>query len=237
MGKGTPLRVATIPFKRTGFWFSPVSIGPVSLPVPKSLPQIPAGELTENDLGNPNKNILMSNSGAFLTPATALVAMISDQEQTYFVRIVPITKNGTAGTPTIPETVVIRRPHPCQENSPGTVKTDLVIKTPTDEIELFYMTLLLPDWIRTDQNGALVSRAQFVTVTSPPYCGAAATGNSMIDSTNTQFCNMYGGCESGYHFKAGPAESHWYDTVWDIIKGMFMARITVTKRSLQPGQR
>ncbi len=227
-GQGKPLSLATIPFTGTGFWYSPVSIGPVSLPVPKSLAQIPAGELTENDLGNPNKNIILSNSGAFIAPATALGAMISDQEQTFYVRIVPISKNGTAGTPTIPVTVVVRRPHPCPENSPGNVKTDLVIKPPTAEIRSFYMTLLLPDWIRTDQNGALVSRAHFVTVASPPYCEATATGNSMIDSTNTQFCTMYGGSEPGYHFYADPAESHWYDTVWDIIKGMFMALTTVT---------
>ena len=34
---------------------------------------------------------------------------------------------------------------------------------------------------------------------------------------------MYGGGAIGYHFYADPAESHWYDTVWDIITGLFGA--------------
>jgi hypothetical protein len=38
---------------------------------------------------------------------------------------------------------------------------------------------------------------------------------------------MYGGTEPGYHFYADPAEEHWYDTAWDIIKGLFDAFTTV----------
>jgi hypothetical protein len=141
--------------------------------------------------------------------------------------VVPVSKNGTVGIATLPVTVTVKRPHPCPADTPSTVESTILVKPPSAEIKSFYMNLIIPDWIRTDQNGALVSRAHFVTVTTPPYCAAPATGNSMIDSSNAQFCSMYGGSQPNYHFYADPAESHWYDTVWDIIKGMFSALSSV----------
>ncbi|MEI7856717.1 MAG: hypothetical protein WCH85_04360, partial [Methanomicrobiales archaeon] len=227
-GQGKPMELATIPFTGTGFWYSSLMIGPVPVPVPKSFAQIAVGELTEKDLGYPNRNIILSESAAFSAPSSPLGSMISEQDQTYYVRIVPIAKNGTAGIPAVPVTVTVKRPQPCPADSPGDVKSEILIKPPSAQITSFYMTLLIPDWIRTDQNGALVSRAHFVTVAPPPYCSAPVTGNTMMDSANVQFCCMYGGSEPGYHFYADPAESHWYDTVWDIIKGMFMALKAVT---------
>jgi hypothetical protein len=45
-------------------------------------------------------------------------------------------------------------------------------------------------------------------------------------------CNGYraltGGGNPNYHFIIDPPASHWYDTVWDILAGLFMAFSTVT---------
>ncbi len=172
-------------------------------------------------------NMILSDSSSFTPPSSVLGSLIADMDETYYVRVVPMAKNGSAGVPTIPVTVTVRRPQPCPATSPGDVKTDILVKPPSAQVSSFYMTLFIPDWVRTDQNGALVSRAHFVTVASPPYCSRVASGNSMTDSMNTNFCSMFGGSEPGYHFYADPAESHWYDTVWDIIKGMFMALSSV----------
>lgn len=226
-GQGKPMGLAKIPLTSTGLWYKKANLGPFTIPVPSSLADIPAGTVTENDVANPNENMILSDaSTSFLHESSAIASAMADMDSTYYVRVVPIGKNGSGGIPTMPVTVTVKRPHPCPTKASDTQATVLV-NLPSAQISSFYMTLLIPDWIRTDQNGALVSRAHFVTVAKPPMCDAPVTGNSMIDSNNAQFCTMYGGSEPGYHFYADPAESHWYDTVWDIIKGLFMALKTV----------
>ena len=41
------------------------------------------------------------------------------------------------------------------------------------------------------------------------------------------FAKSSEGNQPGYHFYADPEGEHWYDTVWDIIKGLFMAFKTI----------
>jgi hypothetical protein len=137
-------------------------------------------------------------------------------------------KDGSAGIPTIPVTVTVLRPESCPPSPPPNTENDIIVKPPSATGASFYLTSFVPDWIHTNDKGALVSRAHFVTVATPPYCTAptpTATGimGGLTGSVNSQFCAQYGGSQPGYHFYADPAETHWYDTVWDIITGIFSA--------------
>lgn len=225
-GQGKPMGLAKIPFTESGIWFKKFHAGPLTIPVPDSLAAIPVGEYTEQDLADPNGDMIFSDPGyTKVQVPTAFSEALMEMDQTFYVRIVPIHKDGTAGTPTLPVTVTVKRPHPCPANTPSEVTTSVVVKPPSAEITSFYMNLIVPDWIHTDQNGVLVSRAHFVTVATPPYC--SQLGGSGMPFDNAQFCEMFGGSEPGYHFYADPAESHWYDTVWDIITGLFSALSSV----------
>ena len=133
------------------------------------------------------------------------------------------TATALPGIPTLPVTVTVVRPEPCPPNPPSNTENDIVVKPPSATVESFYMTLFVPDCIRTYQDGKLAARAHFVTVSPPPYCADTSGQNVEIGLSNTQMCAMYGGNITGYHFYADPAESHWYDTVWDIISGSFSA--------------
>ncbi len=227
-GQGKPMGLAKIPFTSSGIWIKSAHLGPVTLPFPAGFAQIPDGEVLEQDIGNPNQNMILSDAATSLGFDTGPIATaLSEMDHTYYVRVVTFTKDGTAGIPTIPVSVTVKRPQPCPDVGSGEVQENVVVKPPTAEVRSFYTTVFVPDWVHTDQNGALVSRAHFVTVATPPQCSAAKTGNSMTDNFNTQICSIYGGSEPGYHFYADPAEDHWYDTVWDIIKGLFSAFTTV----------
>jgi len=227
-GQGRPMDLVKIPFTASGIWIKQARFGPVSIPMPAGIAQIPAGEVTEQDLGNPNRNMILSEEVSPLAFSTTPIAtMLSEMDQTYFVRIVPIGKNGNAGIPTIPVTVTVKRPQPCSDTGSGTVQENIVVKPPSAEVRSFYGTVFVPDWIRTDDKGALVSRAHFVTVAAPPQCSAKPSGNPTMDALNAKLCSQYGGVEPGFHFYADPEEDHWYDTVWDIIKGLFEAFTTV----------
>jgi hypothetical protein len=223
-GRGTAMDVFKIPVINLGIWTKKSSSGPLGLLVPAGISFIPAGELTEAELGNPNGNIMLSDPDRSLVRTSSYAeAAIANLPKTYYVRVVPIRADGTAGVPTIPVTVTVVRPQPCPPDGPADVVKDVTIRPPSATVASFYMTSFVPDWIHTDQNGELVARAHFVTVSPNPACSAAATGNQVTDSLNAQLCAMTGGSEPGYHFYADPAETHWYDTVWDIITGLFGA--------------
>ena len=223
-GKGMTQGLTKIPLTGIGVYTKKATIGPVTIPVPSGITMIAAGDLIENELGNPNQNMYLgTESASFSHVPSALASAMLDSPQTFYVRIVPIHKDGTPGVPSLPVTVTAVRPKPCPPKPPANSENDIVIRPPSGSVSSFYMTSFIPTWVRTDQNGKLVARAFFVTVATPPYCSATATGNSMTDNLNSQMCAMYGGGQVGYHFYADPAESHWYDTVWDIISGLFGA--------------
>ncbi|MGA2120902.1 MAG: PEGA domain-containing protein [Methanoregula sp.] len=227
-GQGKPMGLLKIPLTGSGIWYKKASVGPLTIPVPDSFVQVPAGELTEQDVGNPNDNMILSEaSSSSLQGASAFAILFADMDHTYYVRIIPISKNGNAGVPTMPVTVTVKRPVPCPATGTGNVQSDVLVRPPSATISAFYMTLFVPDWIRTYQDGSLEARAHFVTVATPPFCSAPVTGNQAIDMLNAQSCSMFGGSQPGYHFYADPAESHWYDTVWDIITALFQAFKTV----------
>jgi hypothetical protein len=223
-GKGTSLGMFRIPLTGIAFPMKKSTIGPLTLSLPVGITMIPAGESTESELGNPNENMILSTSASFMAHSSAIEKALADLPQTYYVRVVPMRSDGTAGIPTIPVTVTVVRPQPCPPNPPSNTENDIIVKPPSASVASFYMTSFIPDWIHTDDKGALVSRAYFVTVTSPPFCNdTASQPGSVFANLNASLCSQYGGEQPGYHFYADPAETHWYDTVWDIITGLFSA--------------
>jgi hypothetical protein len=222
-GKGTAMGIARIPWTGLAIYTRKFKLGPVSIPVPASIDSIPPGELTEQDLGNPNENMILSSTQDTGYISSVVGTALLDYPTTYYVRVVPIHKDGTAGIPALPVTVTVVRPHPCPPTPHGDTTTDVVVRPPSAQVVSFYMTSFVPDWIHTDQNGNLVARARFVTVTPPPYCDGQKQQDPMYGSLYSQLCSNYGGGRAGYHFYADPAEEHWYDTVWGIITGLFSA--------------
>jgi hypothetical protein len=228
-GKGRPMGAVRIPLTGIVIWTKKGAAGPITVPLPAGLGFLNAGEQTESELGNPNANMVLSSSAIPSRAVTATESAIANLPRTYYVRVVPMHSDGTGGVPTIPVTVTVVRPQPCPPQPPANTEQDILVRPPSGTVASFYMTSFVPDWIHTDQNGALVSRAHFVTVTSPPACTAPkATSSGMMggqtmDQLNAQACAQYGGSQPGYHFYADPEESHWYDTVWDIITSLFSA--------------
>ncbi len=223
-GKGTPMALARIPLTGAGVYMKKVTLGPLSFPVPAGFTMIPAGESTEQELGNPNENMVLSTAGISSSNVhSAVESALMELPQTFYVRIVPMHSDGTAGIPSLPVTVKMVRPKPCPLNPPANSEIDIVMRPPSATVASFYMTSFIPDWIHTDQDGKLVSRAHFVTVSSPPYCKDTSGQSTMTGSLDAQMCAQYGGSQPGYHFYADPAEDHWYDTVWNIITSLFSA--------------
>ena len=224
-GRGMTMGSFQIPGTEIGIYTKKAKIGPVSVPYPAAIGTIPSGAMTEARLGNPNENTIISTSASFSgAGASALESALQDMPQTYYVRVVPIRHDGSAGIPTMPVTVTVVRPKPCPPTPPANSVNYVEAKPPSAEIASFYMTSFVPDWIHTDQDGKLVSRAYFVTVAKPPYCDAPSQQQDpMFGQLNSQLCSFYGGGQAGYHFYADPKENHWYDTVWDIVVGLFGA--------------
>ncbi len=214
-GKGTPMGMVRVPLTGIGIWTKKGSVGPISVPVPAGLAFLKPGERTEAELGNPNENLILASPGVFRNPTMA-ETMIRNIPQTFWVRVVPLYDNGSAGVPTLPVRVTVVRPTPCPPDAPADTTDEIVMRPPSAKVASFYMTLFVPDWIHTDDQGKLVSRAYFVTVTSPPYC----SGSGPMDPA---LCTMYGGSEPGYHFYADPEEEHWYDTFVEIFEALFSA--------------
>jgi len=222
-GKGKPMGVVKVPVINLGIWTAKTKIGGLTLPVPAAVSFLPAGELTESELGNPNGDMILSEMTDVNPTATFTEAAIAGLPKQFYVRVVPMNPDGSAGIPTIPVTVTVLRPDACPPSPPPGTENDVFIKPPSGTVASFYLTSFVPDWIHTDDTGALVFRAYFVTVAPNPACSAPKSGNSLIDDLNSQSCAQTGGSVPGYHFYADPVEKHWYDTVWDIITGIFGA--------------
>ena len=248
-GQGTPRSMVKIPGLSVGIYTDTASLGPLTIPYPAEIRFLSAGDLSENQLGDPNRNIVLS-TGAWPPAAstTNKVSALLDTNPKYYVRVVPVTADGTAGIPTIPVEVTVTHPEPCppcpSADSSGT--QTFTIKPPSVQVSSFYMTSFAPDWIRTDDQGNLVSRAHYVSVSVPPNCdpntpaqpptdvGKALSdclsANNGDSSKCSNFWNDATQCYAfktrahgivGYHFYSDPPEGHWYDILVDIVSGLF----------------
>ena len=221
-GMGTSTPMVRIPFTGIGIYTKKVW----SLPLPAGVEMIPPGELTEQELGSPNENVLLSTEDLSSSAVrTSVESALMDMPQTFYVRIVPIHHDGTAGIPTLPVKVTAVRPVSSCPTPPPPANSNIYvqIKPPSGKVSSFYMTNLLPIWIETDQDGNLAARAHFVTVATPPFCSASSSSAGIYGSMYQQMCANFGGSQPGYHFYADPKDDHWYDTVWDVITGLFGA--------------
>lgn len=206
-GKGTPMRMAKLPFTPVGIYLRETSIGPLTLSLPQSIAFIARDEFIEQDLGNPNENMVLSCSGCLQNvDPTSLEMYIMNMDQTFYIRVVPIRKDGTVGIPTLPVEVTVKRPRPCPPPRPPGSVDNLVVRPPSAQVVSFYMNSFYGQHIQTDQNGKPVTKVHYLVITAPPVI------NGITISPN----------QPGYHFSVEPEEEHWYDTVGDIFTGLFM---------------
>jgi hypothetical protein len=227
-GAGKPLAIAKVPGTSLGLTLKKIAIGPFSLGVPSGIVSVPAGELTEAEVGNPNENMLRVCSGClFARPPTVIETGLLDMDRTYYVRVVPIRKDGTAGIPSLPVEVEVRRPEPCPPSPPPDTTQIVTVRPPSVKVASFYLQAFMRnDWIHTDQNGKLVSRTYYLSVTAPPGCDPAAEVQKSLfqqDPTCMQYIARTGGGQPNYHFFIDPPEGHWYDVFGDILTGLFAA--------------
>ncbi len=230
-GRGMSLPVVKIPGTGAGFPIKKLSIGPVSFGVPVGIVSVPAGALTESDLGNPNENLpAVCYSCTPAHTATAAETIIGNMDQVFYVRVVPIHSDGTAGIPSYPVEVRVVRPQPCPADTPSDTETDVIARPPSAKVASFYLQAFLPnDWIHTDQNGKLVAPARYLTVTAPPGCDPSQKQNAM--TAEGMACSAYisltNGGNANYHYIVNPPDSSWYDTFFDVLEGLFEAFETV----------
>jgi hypothetical protein len=225
-GQGRSKGLAKVPFLSYGFWFSEKRIGQWDLPVPSGFTAIPLGELTEADLGYPNRDLILACTPSTCTvdnPAnhpdsrqrTQFDEAVAGSTQTFYVRVVPFSKNGVAGTPTLPVTVTVARPHPCPKEIPPDVTNTIFIRPPSVEIVSFYMNSLVPNPSPPPTEGARV-----VTVASPLYCSPPPI--DLLADQWSVMCGRFGGSTPGYHTYTDPVpEESWWDKVVDAVTSVF----------------
>jgi hypothetical protein len=230
-GKGVPLGITKLPVGNAGILSKKVSFGPVSFGMPSGITGISEGDLVESDLGDPNDKMLsVCQDCISLRNPTTFESALLGMDKTFYVRVVPIRKNGVAGTPTLPVKITVTRPQLCPAD-PKNTTINVVVKPPSVKVASFYLQAFVRnDWIHTDQNGVLVSPAYYLSVAPPADC-AIYDGLNDMQKGATQ-CNGYraltGGGNPNYHFIIDPPASHWYDTIWDILSSLFMAFSTGT---------
>ena len=133
-GQGKVLDVVDIPFTSTGIVLKKVTLGGVSLPFPSSVFSVSQGELTQGQLGYPNKNMTLSCTDCLQMRSPGILEIsLLDADQRFYVRVVPIHDGGVAGVPAIPVEVTVSRPHPC---TPST--SDVTVKLPSSTV-VWYM--------------------------------------------------------------------------------------------------
>ena len=250
-GQGYARSLVMIPGTRLGIYTDTARLGPLSLPYPAGATYLSGGELSEREVGLPNTDTAVSTEQ--WPPAAAIGGTVSPLLVTspnYYVRVVPVTADGTAGVPSIPVEVTVVRPEPCPPCPPADAASTqtFTVKPPSVQVDAFYMTSFVPDWIHTDDQGNLVSRAHYVSVSVPENCNPDAPvqstdlvgiGNALdscIQAHNGDAsacsniwddvaqCNAFktrAYSHVGYHFYSDPPEGHWYDILVQIVSGLF----------------
>ncbi|HXX54952.1 MAG TPA: hypothetical protein VEI81_02520, partial [Methanoregula sp.] len=251
-GVGYTRSLVMIPGTGAGIYTDTARLGPFTIPYPAGFTYLSGGEFSEQQLANPNAGAAVSTD---TWPQSATGPLVAESpllgtSPVYYVRVVPVAPDGTAGVPTIPVQVTVVRPEPCPPCPDANAATtqSFTVKPPSVQVDSFYMTLFVPDWIRTDDQGNLVSTAHYVSVSVPENCDPAAPvqstdlagmGNALescIQANNGDAskcgniwndvaqCNefktrAYG--HVGYHFYSDPPEGHWYDILMQIVSGLF----------------
>jgi hypothetical protein len=197
-------------------------------PFPGGLSWSPEDLKFESDLGNPNAGLVVSASSASEALRTSMVEdYILSMDQTFYVRVVPIRANGEAGIPSYPVKAKVIRPQLCPPEAPPDTVTTVQVNPPSVNVASFYLQAFVPnDWIHKDQNGKLVSRGHYLSVTAPEGCDPAVEPQKPTLQQNPicmQYITRTGGGQPNYHFFIDPPEGHWYETFFEIVKGLFGA--------------
>lgn len=220
-GKVRVADVTRLPFNAGGVTTSAVNISSFSLVVPTGYVTIPPGAFTESEMGNPTEGMFLTctDCGGLRSPSP-LESSITDGDQKFYVRLVPIHNDGTAGIPSVPVSVTVTRPRPC----PTGLGAAVPISPPSVKVLSFTPTVIIPQVPGNVQ--------YFVSIMDPAYCAGkhklktgTETGQDALGyewgSPCDAFFEMYHG-QVGWHRGGYVAwhfepESDWWDFMPDFI--------------------
>lgn len=231
-GTGEPLDLVQIPLTSIGITMKQFIVGPLKAGIPAGIVTVPEDAVLESELGYPNEGMFSVSTGIDRAAlASAFEDLFMEMDHTYYVRVIPIRGNGQAGIPTYPVEVTVKRPQPCPPVPPPDTTSTVTVRPPSTKVVSFYLQAFVRnDWLHTDQNGNLVSRARYLSVTAPPGCDPAVEVQKPLmqqDPVCMQYIGRTGGGQPNYHFYIDPPEGSWYDTFFEVIKGLFGAFTSV----------
>ncbi|MDD1681874.1 MAG: hypothetical protein LUQ35_09705 [Methanoregula sp.] len=207
--------ISRLPLNLGGIAVRKVNIGAVSLDLPMVYTSISPGEYTESEMAHPNEGLILTcEDCAGLRSPTSLETLMTEEDQKFYVRLVPIYHDGTAGIPSIPVEVTVHRLQPCP-----VIKGDVTVKPPSARI-VWYM--------RPGVGAQSGDRTRWVTIGDAAFWNASAgsssgsgDGVSYFTSSMTGGFDYYG---SGFHYvvpPAAPVEKSWWDKMVGTFKDIF----------------
>ena len=213
-GRGVVADISRLPLNLGGVVVKNVNLGIVSLDLPTAYTTIPPGEYTESEMAHPSQGLILTCADcAGLRTPSSLETVMTDEDQKFYVRLVPIYNDDTAGIPSIPVEVTVHRKQPCP-----VINGDVTVKPPSARI-VWYM--------RPGIGAGGADRSRWVTIGDAAFWNASAGSSSgssggvwsgglgSITSSMTGGYDYYG---IGFHYvvpPAAPAEKSWWDKMVD----------------------
>jgi hypothetical protein len=216
--------VSRLPLNLGGVVVKKVNLGIVSLDLPTAYTSISLGEFTEAEMAHPSKDLVLTCADcAGLRTPSSLETLMTDEDQKFYVRLVPIYHDDTAGIPSIPVEVTVHRKQPCP-----VMNGDITVKPPSARI-VWYM--------RPGVGAQSGDHTRWVTIGDTAFWNASAGSSSGSGSESSGgvwsgglgsiTSSMAGGYDyygSGFHYvvpPAAPAEKSWWDKMVGTFKDIF----------------
>jgi hypothetical protein len=188
------------------------NLGPVTVAMPVGLSMIDPSGPTEAQNANPNEGTtgFCTDCGMADRVGGAVSHLLGARDNTYYLRVVPIHKDGTAGRPSLPVTVTVAGPVEC----PAPSSVDATVRLPSVRIISYVPASETTEnpitrWVmRQDSPPELISIVQmFPGVPQPP------------------FYNLPKGYRFGWDAQAWAAantpDKAWYEDVTDAVGDVF----------------
>jgi hypothetical protein len=201
--------ISRLPLNLGGVVVKKVNLGVVSLDIPTAYTSISPGEYTESEMAHPSEGLILTCADcAGLRTPSLLETVMTDEDQKFYVRLVPIYNDDKAGIPSIPVEVTVHRKQPCP-----VINGDVTVKLPSARI-VWYMR---PGF--GSQSG---DRTRWVTIGDAAFWNASAGSSSESSGGVSYFTSsMTGGYDyygNGFHYvvpPAAPVEKSWWDKMVD----------------------
>lgn len=220
-GIGEVQQMTKVPLVNTGIVMTDYSIGSFHVGLPSGIVPMASDDLTQAELGNLNENLQLSCTDFLaLRPFTPIEASISETDQTYYVRVVPIHANGKAGLPTLPVRVIVTRPKAC----PAGLGSTVPISPPSVKVLSFTPTVIIPQvpgnvqyFVSVKDPNSCAGKHKLAPGTEPGQDPFAYESGSVCDTFNTMYHGQVGWHRANYVAWHYEPESDWWDFLPDFI--------------------